>query len=166
MTPLSDDDFRKVVDLTPLVAMDLLVKDASGRVLLGLRRNRPARGDWFVPGGRVYKGERLDDAFARITRSELGVACKRSEAQLLDVFEHLYEDSFFGDAGPGPSTHYVVLAYLLPMVTGMIVLPDEQHSHYRWEAVADAIKDESVHEYSRAYFRHLLQKPSEERAAL
>jgi colanic acid biosynthesis protein WcaH len=35
------------------VSIDLIVRDADGRVLLGLRNNRPARDWWFVPGGIV-----------------------------------------------------------------------------------------------------------------
>ncbi len=161
--PLSEEDFRKVVDLTPLVAIDLVATDASGRVLLGHRRNRPAQGYWFVPGGRILKGEHLDDAFTRITKSELGVSLGRSQASLLGVFEHLYEDSVFGSAGEGPTTHYVVVAYTLPLGSADIALPKEQHSDYRWQHVADAVSDEDVHPNSRTYFQNLAKKVEEER---
>ena len=40
--PLSE--FLEVVIRAPLVSIDLIVRDAAGRVLLGLRRNAPARG--------------------------------------------------------------------------------------------------------------------------
>lgn len=38
--------------------------------LVGERINRAAQGYWFVPGGRMYKGEALTKAFGRITFRE------------------------------------------------------------------------------------------------
>ncbi|HJV21843.1 MAG TPA: NUDIX domain-containing protein, partial [Holophagaceae bacterium] len=60
---LEPDAFQALIAGGPLVSLDLIVRDPGGRVLVGRRRNRPAQGWWFVPGGRVGKGERLDDAF-------------------------------------------------------------------------------------------------------
>ncbi|WP_259346526.1 NUDIX domain-containing protein [Vibrio rotiferianus] len=51
---------------TPLVSIDLVIENAQGQTLLWLHNNRPAQGFWFVPGGRVLKGESLKDAFLRL----------------------------------------------------------------------------------------------------
>ena len=70
---LDDDTFKTIVDTTPLVSIDLLVRNVDGQILVGKRVNRPAQGFWFVPGGRILKNERLSDAFARLTEAELGI---------------------------------------------------------------------------------------------
>lgn len=57
------EKFLQTVDATPLVAIDLIVPNQNGGYLLGHRVNKPAQGFWFVPGGRIRKNERLDDAF-------------------------------------------------------------------------------------------------------
>ncbi|MCH5770603.1 GDP-mannose mannosyl hydrolase, partial [Salmonella enterica] len=54
---LAEDDFRRAVEMLPLVSIDLLLRDAEGRYLTGLRSNPPAQGAWFVPGGRIRKNE-------------------------------------------------------------------------------------------------------------
>ncbi|MDE0854964.1 MAG: GDP-mannose mannosyl hydrolase [Nevskia sp.] len=147
---LPRQEFLEVVERAPLVSIDLIVRDSAGRVLLGLRRNMPARGWWFVPGGCVRKNETLDAAFERITFDELGATVPRAEAQFLGVFEHFYEDNA-GDL-PGFGTHYVVLGHALPQ--GMsIAPPPDQHSEYRWLAVDALLADSQVHEYTKAYFR-------------
>lgn len=143
-------EFLEVVERAPLVSIDLIVRDSAGRVLLGLRRNMPARGWWFVPGGCIRKNETLDAAFARITFDELGAALPRTEAQFLGVFEHFYEDNA-GDL-PGFGTHYVVLGHALPPRSNLAPPPD-QHSEYRWLAVGELLADSQVHEYTKAYFR-------------
>ena len=58
MAFLSESTFQTIIGATPLVSIDLIVKNAKGEVLLGYRTNRPAQGYWFVPGGRVQKKSR------------------------------------------------------------------------------------------------------------
>ncbi len=145
---LSGDLFRSVVAATPLVAIDLVVENPQGEILLGLRNNRPAQGYWFVPGGRIRKNESLDAAFRRLTRDELGVEALRSTATLLGVYEHLYQDSVFGDT---PDTHYVVIAYHLHLDLEVGRLPSAQHHDYRWWPRSEMALSDQVHANSKAY---------------
>jgi colanic acid biosynthesis protein WcaH len=86
---LSNQELLEVIQRTPLVSIDLVARDSDSRMLLGLRMNEPAKDTWFVPGGRILKDESLDDAFTRITRSELGIECLRSQACFLGLFTHI-----------------------------------------------------------------------------
>ena len=148
--PLAPATFALVVEHAPLVSIDLILTDLAGRVLLGRRRNRPAQGSWFVPGGRVLKDERLDAAFLRLTAGEIGRAVPRAEAEVQGVYEHLYEDGF---AGERVSTHYLVLAYRLPPgEIDLAALPPDQHGDYRLAFREELLADPSVHPYTRAYF--------------
>ncbi|BDB25635.1 GDP-mannose mannosyl hydrolase [Cupriavidus sp. P-10] len=148
---LNQDDFLSVVRTAPLVAIDLVVAEPGGRILLGRRRNRPAQDTWFVPGGRIRKDERLDDAFRRVAVDELGLDMPRAAARLLGAFEHFYPDNFAG--APGIGTHYVVLAYALQVPGMALAAPPDQHSEYRWMTPAQILADEAVHDNARAYFR-------------
>lgn len=145
---LEEGLFRAVVASTPLVSIDLVVENSRGEILLGLRRNRPAQGYWFVPGGRIVKNETLDNAFRRLTEVELGRRLERADARLLGVYEHLYDDSVFGDE---PDTHYVVLGYHLKLDCELDGLPQQQHNDYRWWPEAEMAGSELVHVNSRAY---------------
>lgn len=154
MTKLSEPDFLGVVTNTPLVSIDLLVRDAQGRYLLGRRVNRPAQGSWFVPGGRIRKNERLDAAFARLAKEELGISTlTRGDAALMGVYEHFYRDNFSGVDGIG--THYVVLGYRVLNALDLPHLPVDQHSDYRWATPAEVLEDDTVDPHNRAYFEHL-----------
>lgn len=150
MTRLSDTDFLQVIAHTPLVSIDLIVRNAAGEVLLGKRENRPAQGAWFVPGGRIYKDERLAEAIARIVRTELGLPMDGLTAAFYGLYEHLYDDNVFGKTGV--STHYVVLAHSVDLPDGTTVTLDPQHSEYRWFSEADLLQDPAVHTYTRQYF--------------
>ncbi len=153
---LTRSEFRQAVEMLPLVSIDLLLRDAGGRFLLGLRGNPPACGSWFVPGGRIRKDEALDAALGRICVDELGLSLPRDCWRLHGVYEHFYDDNFAGE--PGRSTHYVVLAYLAQLPAHVRLeerlgqLPAEQHSDYRWAHPRAMAQDDTVHPYTRAYF--------------
>jgi colanic acid biosynthesis protein WcaH len=149
---LDKADFLTVVRLTPLVAIDLIVTDGNRRVLLGYRRNRPAQGTWFVPGGRIAKDESLDAAFKRIVNNELGVASvERSSSRFFGVYEHHYDDNFAGVAGFG--SHYVVLAYAMTISGTVPIGRFDQHSQYQWLPPDELLARDDVHENTKAYFR-------------
>lgn len=141
--------FLQVVRHAPLVSIDLVVENAAGEVLLGLRNNEPAKGYWFVPGGSIRKGERLADAFAQVARDELGLSLKIGDARFLGVFEHLYDTNFA--EVPGVGTHYVVLAYRVTLPDGAAPRPDAQHGAMRWWPWDRIVADPAVHPYTRAY---------------
>lgn len=149
---LNADDFRLVIKSTPLISLDLVVQNDHGEILLGRRLNRPAKESWFVPGGRVLKNETLDQAFERLTQTELGVLTARSQCRFLSVFEHFYPDSVFGE-GPGvPSTHYVVMAYQFYWQQDVsIALPLTQHAAFRWWSTQEASTSDVVHPHTKAY---------------
>ena len=143
--------FGRIVAHAPLVAIDLIVQNAQRRLLLGWRRNPPARGYWFVPGGRVRKDESLADAFARISAAELGTEFQLEQSIFMGVYQHFYPDNFLGEARA--STHYITLAHKVRATDAPLLLPDKQHSRYRWACASDIQHDLLVHPYARAYFR-------------
>lgn len=96
-------EWETIVRHVPIVSVDLVVECPDG-IVLGKRANEPAKGEWFVPGGRVRKGEALEDAVIRVAREELNTTVEIREQ--LGVFEHLYDESDVGD-----SKHYVANGY-------------------------------------------------------
>lgn len=150
MSHLPDDIFRTIVEVTPLVSIDLLLRGSDGRYLLGWRQNRPAARHWFVPGGRIRKGETRGAAFARITAGELGTSFELSTARLLNTYDHLYEDTVFGATPYG--THYVVLAYRLDLAPGFVPRVDAQHDRFEWMTPEEILAHPKVHANSKAYF--------------
>lgn len=155
MSKFSRSAFLTVVDQAPLVSIDLVVIDRQRRILVGRRVNEPAVGSWFVPGGRIWKGETLDEAFVRIASSELGSGpWERELSPLIGTYTHLYQTNFAGV--PGIGTHYVVLAHLidLAMIGAIDELdpPAAQHSEYLWLGHGDDPPDGEVHPNARVYF--------------
>ena len=113
--------FNLIVQHTPLVSIDLIVENQQQEIMLGLRKNRPARDFWFVPGGRILKNESLRDAFERITSGELGMVFTLEQSVFTGVYEHFHnDDNFSGQSGYG--THYIVLAFKIQAPGSLIII--------------------------------------------
>jgi colanic acid biosynthesis protein WcaH len=149
---LPRDTFATIVANAPLVSIDLLVTDERGRLLVGRRVNEPARGTWFVPGGRIAKQDSdLSTALSGIVAEELGAPndLRWQPERLAGAYAHRYPTNAIGL--PGVETLYVVLGYrLLP---GDVELDEarfsDQHDAYRWLDPGDDLTD--VHPNTRAY---------------
>ena len=145
---LDSNTFKTVVHSAPLVSIDLIILNEDGEVLLGKRKNKPAKGFYFTIGGRVFKNESLIIAATRILNEELGLQLV-DELTFVGIFEHFYGDSIFSNT----STHYVNMAYQMKVQNTTIdSLAKAQHSTYKWVCVSDLMKDSEVHGNVKAYF--------------
>jgi colanic acid biosynthesis protein WcaH len=158
---LNEQDFKHLVKHAPLFAIDLVVLNDKNQILLGQRKNAPAKDYWFVPGGRVFKNESLEQAFKRISKTELGLEVERQQAWLLGLYDHFYQDSVFGE---GIDTHYINATHLIKLDNTQIAdLPTEQHQSYRWQNITEIEQDETVHKYSKVFLPALKRfRPSPE----
>ncbi len=143
---LDDQIFKTVVDSTPLISIDILIKKGN-KILLGKRINKPAQGYFFSIGGRINKNETIDNAMARVALNELNIDLK-STPEFMGVFEHFYDDSLYENV----STHYVNIAYEYEMEETPD-LPAEQHSEYKWFTIDELLESKQVHKYTKDYFR-------------
>ena len=143
---LDDATFKTIIDSTPLISIDILLKK-DNKVLLGRRINKPAQGYFFSTGGRINKNETIDSAMVRIVKNELNIELKFMP-EFIGVFEHFSDDSMYEDV----STHYVNLAYEYE-VEEVLNLPTEQHNEYQWFTVSELLKSKQVHKYVKDYFR-------------
>ena len=149
---IDNKQFLTIIDATPLVSIDLILEDQQGNILLGKRRNRPAQGYWFVPGGRIRKNEKLADAIKRISLTELGTEITLDDGQLLGAFDHIYDDNFSGVEGI--NTHYVVLAYTIKLKDDFSIVTDDQHSEMKWWQLDALLDSPDVHDNTKSYFRN------------
>ena len=150
---LDQQTFSTVIKSSPLVSIDLLVIKPNGQALLGQRLNRPAKGFWFVPGGRILKNESLASAFKRLTLDELGTEFAIEQATLQGPYDHFYNDNVLGEEF---STHYVAISYVIKLTQPLSNLPmDVQHNGYKWFAINELLSNNAVHKHTKWYFESL-----------
>ncbi|WP_247730639.1 NUDIX domain-containing protein [Halovivax limisalsi] len=139
---IPDELFSEFIAHMPEVCVELVVEN-NGEILLAKRTKKPAKGEWFWPGGRLYKGEELEDAAHRIAAEELGINVEIVDR--LGVCSHFWETSAEENT---TGRHTVNIPYhVIPDGAVSEISLDEQHSRIRW--ISD--EDESLHEYVELY---------------
>lgn len=123
---LSHEDYRKFLTTMPIVCVDCLVVNKKGEYLLVRRRHEPLKGEYWVPGGRLYKNERLVDAVHRKMREEIGVDVEIIEN--LGFLEEFFEKSEQDAAG---GVHSISILYLVRPLSFDIKL-DDQSTEWIW----------------------------------
>lgn len=147
---LSKSIFRTVIQNTPLISIDFIVKNQNNQILLGKRLNRPAKDFWFVPGGRILKDEPIATAFKRLTIEELGEEFSIHQSTLIGPFDHFYEDNVFDSEF---STHYIAMGYQINPKNKLEQLPEKiQHQKYQWLDIDRLLADPLVHKHTKLYF--------------
>lgn len=142
---LPEEIFRFVTTLTPMVNVDLLVRDGDGRVLLTWRDD--LGGGWHIPGGIVRLNETLADRLAKTASKELGCTAEFSESPV-EVKEFIFPEL-------AERSHFISFLYSAKLTSAP---PAELHSisgkaapgQYRWfgSAPEDLL---SYHNYYRKY---------------
>lgn len=143
--------FREFIARMPQVCVEIVVERTDGSVLLAHRTNEPARGEWFWPGSRLYKGEHLADAARRVGKEELGLDLSLGDR--LGVYEHRWATS-----APGPSRHTINVVFLARSADSDVTIEDvtldDQHDAVRFVHPDDI--DYEYHEYVQQYAQDLL----------
>lgn len=117
---LPDAEYRRFLETMPIVCVDGVLVNEEGRYLLVKRRNAPLEGTWWVPGGRVHKGETFEQAFHRKMREELGIEVKI--LMPLGVTQELHADD---PRGGGEGVHAVSVVFLALPLSQDVRLDDQ-----------------------------------------
>ena len=125
---LSDKEYKKILDSMPICCVDLVINH-KGKVLINLRNNEPDKGTWSIPGGRVYKGEKLEDAAIRKAYEETGLKVRIEK--MIGVYETMFNKGPFKDLRNG--VHTINICFLAkPINENIVIKLDKTSSNYKW----------------------------------
>jgi len=117
--------YQQIHASIPIACVDFILKKDNS-FLLAKRNNKPAQGQWFFPGGRIMKGETLEDAVKRKAKEEVGVEV--TIGKMLGVEETLFPDGPFEG-----STHTINIVFLVsPIDRDDEIVLDNQNEESRW----------------------------------
>jgi colanic acid biosynthesis protein WcaH len=134
------DQYEFIKRAMPIPCVDLLVVNDGGQILLTRRANDPARGCWWLPGGRVAFGETREQAARRKLREECGL--ESISTRELRTFDLLL--------GEGQSLSHGISTVFLVAVHGQpAVVLDNQSSAAWWRTRAEWLAAEELHPFVR-----------------
>ena len=135
--------YNTIISNIPIVCVDVVI-DWNDSVLLVKRKLEPCKNMWFIPGGRLLKGELLEQAAIRKAKEETGIDCTIS--RLINV-----ESTMFEVGANGKNIHTVNICYrVYPVHSKFEVKLDKTSESYKWIKTID----NDLH----PYVRHCLKK--------
>jgi ADP-ribose pyrophosphatase YjhB (NUDIX family) len=113
--------------LMPIVCVNAIIFDGD-KVLLVRRATPPIQGEFWLPGGRILKGEHVEEALMRKVREETGLDCE--VIGLVSVSSTVFSSGH----------HTIDLNFVLHRTGGQVVL-DSTSSDYSWADMGMGIGD-------------------------
>jgi colanic acid biosynthesis protein WcaH len=109
--------YNLIINVLPIASVEAVIfKDNS--LLFLLRNHSPVKGQWWFPGGRIWKGETLEQALAREVKEETGLEVVESE--LVNVYSRIFDER-----------HDITIVYYCKCKPDKIKL-DGEHSEYKY----------------------------------
>jgi len=117
--------YKKIHEAMPIACVDIVII-SDNKFLLVKRKNKPAQGLWWLPGGRILRNETIQDTVTRKAKEETGLKVKI--VKCLGVDETIFPDGPFGS-----STHTINVVFLVkPLSPVMNIKLDEQSDESKW----------------------------------
>lgn len=121
------EQYQQIIEVLPILCVDVVVTNARGECLLIKRANQPRQGEWWVIGGRLLKGETLEQAAVRKVLEETSL---RVEAvSPIGYYEALSQENPFGLA---PPLHAVSVVFSTVVDDGQPIRLDDQSLDWKY----------------------------------
>lgn len=119
--------YKQILENIPIPCVDIVIFH-KGKVLLVYRKEEPAKGKWWIPGGRIHKNEKLTDAVIRKVKEETNLKV-RIEKQI-GGYEYMSDRGIYNDLKTG--TNAIAVNYLVTLLEEQEIKIDNTSLNYRW----------------------------------
>jgi 8-oxo-dGTP diphosphatase len=107
--------YKRIMKDLPIASVEAVIL-VNKSVLLLKRKNPPVQGEWWFAGGRIHRGESLEETLHREVKEETRL--KITSYKFINVYSRIF-----------PERHDITLAYLCEC-EGKVKL-DSEHSEYK-----------------------------------
>jgi len=127
MNQIPLEQYKEILSVMPIFCVDIIIQNGRGEYLLVKRSNEPLKEEWWIIGGRVLKGETMEEAVVRKVKQETGILVKEMEP--IGYFELVEGANPFG-----LSFKYHSMSVVFKVVIGdsQPVKLDEQSAEYKF----------------------------------
>ena len=121
------EQYKQIIEVLPILCVDVVITNTKGEYLLIKRANEPRKGQWWVIGGRLLKGETLEEAVVRKVREETSLNVEA--AYPIGYYEAVSQENPFGVA---PRLHAVSVVFSTVVDDGQQISLDDQSTDWKY----------------------------------
>jgi colanic acid biosynthesis protein WcaH len=122
---IPQEEYTRIQAVLPILCVDCIIVYEQ-KCLLLRRTKEPAKGQYWFPGGRVFKGETIQDAALRKAREEVNLDCRYEK--FISVEETIFEKNQYMDG----DIHTVNICSQLSIQESSDVKMDTSHDDFIW----------------------------------
>jgi len=119
--------YQKIHNYLPIVCVDVVIKTPDNGFLMVKRKEEPAKGEWWLVGGRVFKNESLESAARRKIKEEIGVVTEKAE-KIIEGYELIFKKDPYGH---GNGTHTIATCFISVINNTENLKLDNFHSEFK-----------------------------------
>lgn len=125
---IGDREYEIILENSIISAVDAVIYN-DGKIFLAKRTQEPCKGEWWIPGGRQFKGESPEDAVIRKIKRETGLDIHAEK--MIYVTDVFFDKTAFPNVKTG--VHYIARVYLAKLKdTSQKVSLDKTQNDYIW----------------------------------
>lgn len=109
--------YSQIAAVMPIASAEAIIMNDDALLFLK-RKNSPAKGEWWFPGGRIRKGETFSETLFREVKEETGLTV--DIVKFVGVYNRIF-----------PDRHDITIAFLCRCFDDKVTLNNE-HSEYRF----------------------------------
>ena len=121
------EQYKHIIQVLPILCVDVVIKNTRGEYLLIKRANEPRKGEWWVIGGRLLKGETLEEAVVRKVWEETSLNVEAVHP--IGYYEAVSQENPFGLA---PRLHAVSVVFSTLVDDGQPIRLDDQSIDWKY----------------------------------
>lgn len=121
--------YKEIIKVLPILCVDIIIQNKKGEYLLVRRTNEPLKGEWWVVGGRVQKGECLTETVIRKVKEEIGLDI--ADSRPVGYFEEVFNVELFGDP---VEYHGFSVVFLVKIEDDQKINLDTQSSEWKYDS--------------------------------
>lgn len=118
--------YKQLLDQTVIPCVDIVAR-YNNQFLLIKRTNPPAKDQWWLPGGRIFKGETMQQAAERKLKEETNLTGK--VIKMLGPYETIFPDAPF-DIKTG--VHSINVVFLMDVDNITQLTHDKDHAAHKF----------------------------------
>jgi len=121
------EHYKQIIEVLPILCVDVIVRNNRDEYLLIKRANEPRKGEWWVIGGRLLKGETLEQAVVRKVWEETGL--KVEAGYPIGYYEDVSQENPFGLTEP---LHAVSVVFSTVVTNNQPIKLDDQSLDWKY----------------------------------
>lgn len=125
---ISQEEYNKILKTFPIPCVDLIVENKHNEILMVVRKNEPAKGQWWSPGGRILHGENRAAAAKRKLKEECGIDGRIIKE--IGTFDVLLD--YHSDQNEKMLSHGISTFFHIKIDDESIVVLDNQSCQFEW----------------------------------